>query len=434
MIMKNRLIDQHPIIGQMAAGEEVFWKNEYYTAFQTDAPDAFLKREDIMEADRRLSRFARFMESAFPETKAQDGIIESPLVHADGMKDFLGERYGTSIAGPLYIKADDSLTVSGSVKARGGIYEVLKHAEDLALEHGLINPDEDYAQFDSEKFKKFFSEYTIVCGSTGNLGLSIGIIGAALGFKVVIHMSSDAKQWKKDMLRQNGVEVVEHEDDYSRAVEEGREEALRDDKGYFVDDEDSEPLFLGYAVAALRLEKQLEAQGITVDEAHPLYVYLPCGVGSAPGGISFGLKHVFGDAVHPVFAEPVQSPCMMLGMITGMHDEVSVRDIGLDNRTIADGLAVGRPSKFAGKLLSGSIHSFYTVQDAEMYTLLAELYDREGMKVEPSAAAGLPGPAILHQNTGRPGIRNATHIVWSTGGSMVPEEEWRKDYLRGSRG
>jgi D-serine dehydratase len=125
---------------------------------------------------------------------------------------------------------------------------------------------------------------------------------------------------------------------------------------------------------------------------------------------------------------------MMLGMITGMHDEVSVRDIGLDNRTIADGLAVGRPSKFAGKLLSGSIHSFYTVQDAEMYTLLAELYDREGMKVEPSAAAGLPGPAILHQNTGRPGIRNATHIVWSTGGSMVPEEEWRKDYLRGSRG
>ncbi|MFP3360619.1 D-serine ammonia-lyase, partial [Planococcus sp. SIMBA_143] len=87
---------QHPIIGQMAAGESVFWKNEYYTAFETDAPDAFLKREDIMEADRRLSRFARFMESAFPETKAQDGIIESPLVHADGMKDFLGERYGTS--------------------------------------------------------------------------------------------------------------------------------------------------------------------------------------------------------------------------------------------------------------------------------------------------------------------------------------------------
>lgn len=199
--MKNRLIEQYPIIRQMAAGKAVFWRNENYTAFQADAPDAFLKRKDIMEADRRLNRFAPFMESAFPETKAQDGIIESPLVHADGMKDFLGERYGTSIAGPLYIKADDSLTVSGSVKARGGIYEVLKHAEDLALEHGLINADEDYAQFDSEKFKKFFSEYTIVCGSTGNLGLSIGIIGAALGFKVVIHMSSDAKQWKKDMLR-----------------------------------------------------------------------------------------------------------------------------------------------------------------------------------------------------------------------------------------
>ena len=244
-------------------------------------------------------------------------------------------------------------------------------------------------------------------------------------------MSSDAKQWKKDMLRGNGVTVIEHEEDYSKAVEEGREEALRDDKGYFVDDEDSKPLFLGYAVAALRLERQLEEKGIRVDEKHPLYVYLPCGVGSAPGGISFGLKHVFGDAVHPVFAEPVHSPCMLLGLITGMHDEISVRDIGLDNRTIADGLAVGRPSKFAGKLLAGDIHSFYTVQDEEMYTLLAELYDREHMKIEPSATAGLPGPAILHQNLDRSELQDATHIVWSTGGSMVPDEEWQADYMRG---
>ncbi|WP_342387326.1 D-serine ammonia-lyase [Salinicoccus bachuensis] len=429
--MKNPLTEKHPLIEQMADSRAVFWRNDHYSAFQPNPSGALLKKEDIMEADRRLRRFAPFIEAAFPETEAQSGIIESPLVQADDMKEYLGTRYGVAIDGTLHIKSDDSLTVSGSVKARGGIYEVLKYAEDLALEHGMIDSDDDYGQFDTEKFRHFFSDYTIICGSTGNLGLSIGIIGAALGFKVVIHMSSDAKQWKKDMLGRNGVMVVEHEDDYSKAVEKGREEALADDKSYFVDDEDSEPLFLGYAVAALRLERQLEKKGIRVDASHPLYVYLPCGVGSAPGGISFGLKHVFGDAVHPVFAEPVHSPCMLLGLMTGMHDGVSVRDIGLDNRTVADGLAVGRPSKFAGKLLADDIHSLYTVQDDEMYTLLAACYDREHMKIEPSAAAGLPGPAILHRNIDRSEIRSATHIIWSTGGSMVPDEEWQEDYRKG---
>ena len=422
----------YPLIRELVALQETTWFNPGVAPVAQALGDVGLSAGDVADASARLARFASFLERAFPETAGSGGIIESDIVPLTRLQPLLAERYGQALSGALWLKRDSHLPISGSIKARGGIYEVLKHAEDLALAGGLLTLDDDYALLHSDKARAFFGQYKIAVGSTGNLGMSIGIMGAALGFDVTVHMSADARQWKKDKLRSHGVTVVEYESDYSVAVAQGRQQAESDPACHFVDDENSVNLFLGYAVAGERLKQQLAAAQISVDAQHPLFVYLPCGVGGAPGGVAFGLKLAFGDAVHCIFAEPTHSPCMMLGVYTGLHDEVSVQDFGIDNVTAADGLAVGRASGFVGKAMQRLLDGFYTVSDEEMYSLLALMARSEGLRLEPSALAGVPGIArvqgeqqgyLARAGLGSQAMKNATHLVWATGGNMVPADE-----------
>lgn len=430
---------RYPLIRDLVALQETTWFNPGVASVAQAIGDVGLTAADVADASARLERFASYLQRAFPETRDSGGIIESDIVPLPHLQQQLGERYNQVLNGTLWLKRDSHLPISGSIKARGGIYEVLKHAEDLALAGNLLSLEDDYALLDSEKARAFFGQYKIAVGSTGNLGMSIGIMGAALGFQVTVHMSADARQWKKDKLRAHGVTVVEYASDYSVAVAQGRKQAEADPSCHFVDDENSLNLFLGYSVAAERLKHQLAAANIRVDAQHPLFVYLPCGVGGAPGGVAFGLKLAFGDAVHCVFAEPTHSPCMLLGVYTGLHDEVSVQDFGIDNVTAADGLAVGRASGFVGKAMQRLLDGFYTVSDAEMYCLLALMERHEGQRLEPSALAGVPGIARVQADSAylaRAGLNSeamaqATHLVWATGGNMVPGEEMEAYLAKG---
>ncbi|MFT4269009.1 MAG: D-serine ammonia-lyase [Xenophilus sp.] len=404
----------------------LFWLNERWKADPAKLPaiDA-----EVEAAASRLLRNKGVLAALFPELAATQGEIESPLlcanrlqhtVHADAAQD-----------GHWFLKADHALPVAGSVKARGGFHEVLAFAEALAAEHGIEGAN--VVRLISPEARALLARYTVTVGSTGNLGLAIGLISAALGFKAVVHMSTDAKEWKKARLRARGVEVVEHTGDYATAVEAGRQAAESDPYSYFVDDEASHLLFAGYAVAAQELVGQLAEAGRTVDAEHPLFVYLPCGVGGAPGGICYGLRTLLGEHVHCFFVEPVASPCVLVQLASGGAEPLSVYDVGLDNRTEADGLAVGQASLLVCERIADRVSGVITVSDEQLYAALLLMKHAQGIDLEPSACAGVMGPlSLLRTAAGRDYVvrrglqdklHNATHVIWTTGGSLVPPAE-----------
>lgn len=422
-------------VRKIAGMEELVWinpKEMNYSEYEKNLP---VSDEELKDAEERLARFAPFIKKVFPETAETNGIIESPLEPIFSMQKELEKIYETEIPGKLYLKMDSHLPVAGSVKARGGVYEVLKHAEELAMEAGMLSVTDDYSILADEKFKKFFSGYKVQVGSTGNLGLSIGITSAALGFEVIVHMSADAKQWKKDMLRSKGVTVIEYADDYGKAVEEGRKSSDADPKSYFVDDEKSMNLFLGYTVAASRMKKQFDEKGIVIDKEHPLLVYIPCGVGGAPGGVAYGIKRIFKENAYVFFVEPTLAPCMVLGMATELYENICVRDLGIYGLTHADGLAVGRASGLVSKIMDPILSGIFTLEDYKLYDYLRVLNSSENKRIEPSSCAAFEGPVTLmkyetsrkyvEEKIGK-NIENAYHICWATGGRMVPQEDMEK--------
>ena len=124
------------LYSKIKSGEPVFWRNPEIS----EDPEFFFTSDDIRDAEERLERFAPWIALRFPETAGAGGIIESPLSDISNMAEPLFRKDRVKIQSRLLLKRDDSLPISGSVKARGGIYAVLKHTEELLLTAGLLFP------------------------------------------------------------------------------------------------------------------------------------------------------------------------------------------------------------------------------------------------------------------------------------------------------
>ena len=129
------LASMNATIAALARACPTFWVNPEKLPFSEAKKNFALGSADIRAADARMERFAPFVAARFPETAVSGGRIVSPLTEIPRMSASLGVR------GRMFLKQDNALAVAGSVKARGGIYEVLCHTEDLIRQNGLLPED-----------------------------------------------------------------------------------------------------------------------------------------------------------------------------------------------------------------------------------------------------------------------------------------------------
>ena len=83
----------------------------------------------------------------------------------------------------------------------------------------------------------------------------------------------------------------------------------------------------------------------------------------------------------------------------------------------------------------------FTLQDDLLFKLLNRFYDIEKIRLEPSALAGMVGPTMLWQSESgqdwlvqhqlKSVMQNANHLIWATGGGMLPDNEFEAYYQQG---
>lgn len=408
----------HDLTASLRNGDRTVWINRLPR--KTTSFDTAVASRHIADANALWRRFAPALARLF-ETPGGTGIIKSPLL-----------EYPAPLlpGGPVYVKADHALPITATVKARGGVFALLRVIEAIAGRTDLLGKADSYEALTDAHARRVFADYTIVVASTGNLGFSVGLVATAFGLRAEVHMSDCAKAWKKERLRALGATVIEHPGDYTSTVAAARASVEARDGAFFIDDESSWDLFIGYAGAGRELQIQLEEARVRISDERPLVVYLPCGVGGAPGGITYGLKAIFGENVVSVFAEPIESACMLVALAAGESDPPSVYDVGLGNRTQADGLAVSRASGLVLDRVRHHIDAAVAVPDEDLLHWVRRAWSEANLKLEPSAAAGFAALApFLEMVSARPGWRkvdNAVHVVWTTGGNLMPEDTFRR--------
>src|SRR5215218_5913063 len=121
---------------RLGRSEPLLWLNPALAPAAEALAGQAVTWDQVRSASAAFERWRPVLHRLFPELT--EAGIESALEPLPDAPAVLGH----APRGGVWLKRDDALPVVGSIKARGGCFEVLRFAEDLARRHGLAR-DED---------------------------------------------------------------------------------------------------------------------------------------------------------------------------------------------------------------------------------------------------------------------------------------------------
>lgn len=236
----------------------------------------------------------------------------------------------------------------------------------------------------------------VVAASAGNHAQGVALAASTLGIDCTVFMPRTAPLPKVSATRAYGATVALVGSDLGEAVDAARDH-VAETGAHFVHPYDDPDIVAGQGTLGLELIDQM---------AEPGTVVIPIGGGGLAAGSAAAIKALSpGTRIVGVEAEAAA---------TYVASREAGRPTAVEPRfTLADGIAVSRPSDLVFDHLEAHVDELVTVDDDEMTTAVALLLERAKFLVEPSGAAGLA--AVL---SGRVALRPGPTVVVLSGGNV----------------
>jgi threonine dehydratase len=211
----------------------------------------------------------------------------------------------------------------------------------------------------------------VVAASAGNHALGVVLASRRLGVPATVVVPRTASAAKLAALRRLGADLVEHGDTYDQAERQALR--LAGDGAAFVSGYNDPQVIAGQATCGWELDRQVEGE---------LTVVVPVGGGGLLAGTALWAARRPG--VRVVGVEAAASRALSTAVRAARVVEVPV------GATLADGLAGNlEPGSVTPSLVTGRVHSFAAVSEAEIEAAIRFLALRCGLVVEGAGAAGM---------------------------------------------
>ncbi|WP_394163277.1 threonine ammonia-lyase [Galactobacter valiniphilus] len=301
-----------------------------------------------------------------------DGVVErTGLHHSRALEQLVGA--------PVWLKAEN-LQRAGSFKVRGAYVRMAKLSE------------EERAR-------------GVVAASAGNHAQGVAQAAKRLGIKARIYMPLGVALPKLAATRDHGAEVILHGDTVDQALA-AAEEYAKSSGAVFVHPFDHSDIIAGQGTIGLEILEQYPDVETVI---------MGVGGGGLLAGTAVALKGRAAELGRTINVVGVQAENAAAYPPSLAADAlVPLKRV----RTIADGIAVGRPGQLPFQIIRELVDDVVTVSEDALARALVFLLERSKLVVEPAGAVGVA--ALLEGTLAAAGFEPSKTVVVLSGGNIDP--------------